>query len=79
MVQAQEPDKPSEYLLARFEGKALVLNTLSCKVLKTNKSLQDAITFKGDDCTANARMTKDKFAELTKSPEPVTLKIEAEP
>ena len=79
VVQAQEPGKPFEYLLARFEGKSLVLNPLSCKVLKTNKSMKDAITFKGDDCTANERMTKDKFVELTKLPEPATLKIEAVP
>ena len=79
VVQAQEPGKPSEYLLARFEGKSLVLNMLSCKVLKTNKSMKDAITFTSDDCTANERMTKDKFAELTKSPEPATLKVEAVP
>ncbi|MEO9167702.1 MAG: hypothetical protein ABI230_04785, partial [Aestuariivirga sp.] len=76
VVQAQEPDKLPEYLLARFEGKSLVLNPLSCKVLKTNKSMKDAITFKDDDCTANEHMTKEKFAELTKSPEPATLKIE---
>ena len=79
VVQAQEPGKPSEYLLARFEGKSLLLNPLSCKVLKTNKSMKNAITFKGDDCTANAHMTKDKFVELTKSPEPATLKVEAVP
>ena len=77
VLQAQEPGKPSSYLLARFEGKSLVLNILSCKVLKTNKSMKDAITFKGEDCTATARMTKDKFVELTKSPEPATLKVEA--
>jgi hypothetical protein len=79
VVQSQEQDKPLDYLLARFEGKALVLHTLSCKILKTNKSMKDAVTFKGDDCTASAGMTKDKFAELTKSPEPATLKVEPLP
>ena len=79
VVQAQEADKPVDYLLARFEGKALLLSTLSCKVLKTKKFMKDAITFKGEDCMATAGMTKDKFAELTKSPEPATLKVEAAP
>jgi len=79
VMQAQEQNKPFDYLLARFEGKALVLNTLSCKVLKTNKSMKDAVTFKGEDCTATSGMTKDKFAELTKSPEPAMLKIEPSP
>ena len=79
VMQAQEQDKPYDYLLARFEGKALVLNTLSCKVLKKNKSMKDAVTFKGEDCTATVGMTKDKFVELTKSPEPATLKVEPSP
>jgi hypothetical protein len=77
LMQTNETGKPATYLLAKFEGKALVLNILSCKVLKTNVSMRDAISFKGDDCTANAQMTKDKFVELTKSPEPALLKIEA--
>ena len=77
VMQTNEASKPPTYLLARFEGKALVLSILSCKVLKTNKAVADAIDFKGEDCTANAKMTKDKFAELAKSPEPVLLKIEA--
>ena len=77
VMQADETGKPSTYLLARFEGKSLVLNLLSCKILKSNKFLKDAITFKGDDCMANQQMTKDKFVELTKSPEPALLKIEA--
>ena len=79
VVQSQEQDKPLDYLLARFEGKALVLHTLSCKNLKTNKSMKDAVTFKGDDCMATAGMAKDKFVELTKSPEPATLKVEPAP
>ena len=78
VMQTNETGKPATYLLAKFEGKALVLNILSCKVLKTNVSMKDAISFKGDDCTANEQMTKDKFIELTKSPEPAVLKIEAE-
>ena len=78
VMQAEEPGKPSTYLLAKFEGKSLVLNILSCKVLKTNKALEDAISFTGDHCTANEQMTKDKFVELTKSPDPALLKIEAE-
>ena len=77
VMQTNETGKPSTYLLAKFEGKALVLNILSCKILKTNVSMKDAISFKGDDCAANAQMTKDKFVELTKSPEPALLKIEA--
>ena len=77
VMQTEEPGKPSTYLLAKFEGKSLMLNILSCKVLKNNKSLIDAVSFKGDDCTANAQMTKEKFVELTKSPEPALLKIEA--
>ena len=77
VMQADETGKPSTYLLARFEGKSLLLNLLSCKILKSNKFLKDAITFKGDDCMANQQMTKDKFVELTKSPEPALLKIEA--
>ena len=77
VMQTNETGKASTYLLAKFEGKALVLNILSCKVLKTNVSMNDAISFKGDDCTANAQMTKDKFFELTKSPETALLKIEA--
>lgn len=77
VLQADETGKQSTYLLARFESKSLVLNLLSCKVLKTNKALTSAITFKGDDCMANQQMTKDKFVELTKSPEPALLKIEA--
>ena len=76
VLQTEEPGKPSTYLLAKFEGKSLMLNILSCKVLKNNKSLIDAVSFKGDDCTANAQMTKEKFVELTKSPEPALLKIE---
>ncbi len=78
VMQTNETGKPATYLLAKFEGKALVLNILSCKVLKTNVSMKDAINFKGDDCTANEQMTKDKFVELTKSPETALLKIEAE-
>ena len=78
VMQTNETGKPATYLLAKFEGKALVLNILSCKVLKTNRSMKDAISFKGDDCTANERMTKNKFVELAKSPEPALLKIEAE-
>ena len=77
VMQTNETGKPSTYLLAKFEGKSLVLNILRCKVLKTNTSLKNAITFKGDDCTANELMTKDKFVQLTKSPEPALLKIEA--
>jgi hypothetical protein len=77
LMQTNETSKPATYLLAKYEGKALVLNILSCKVLKTNRSMKDAISFKGDDCTANAQMTKDKFVELTKSPEPALLKIDA--
>ena len=78
VMQTNETGKAATYLLAKFEGNALVLNILSCKVLKTMKSMKDAISFKGDDCTANERMTKDKFVELTKSPEAALLKIEAE-
>jgi hypothetical protein len=80
VIQADEPGKPSiypTYLLAKFEGRALMLNILSCKVLKNNKSLKDIISFKGEDCMANAQMTREKFVELTKSPEPTLLKIEA--
>jgi hypothetical protein len=80
VMQADEPGKPSiypTYLLAKFEGKALMLNILSCKVLKYNRSLKDFISFKGEDCMANAQMTREKFLELTKSPEPTLLKIEA--
>ena len=79
VMQAQEPNKPSTYLLARFEGKSLVLNILSCKVLKSNEALKSSINFKGEDCTTNTQMTKEKFEELTKSPEPALLKIEAAP
>jgi hypothetical protein len=78
VMQTNETGKASTYLLAKFEGKSLVLNILSCKVLKTNKSLKDAISFKGDECTANQRMTKERFIKLTKSPEAAMLKIEAE-
>ena len=81
VIQAEEPSSPTShptYLLAKFEGKSLELNMLSCKVLNTNASLKDAISFKGNDCTANAQMTKDKFVELTKSPEAALVKIEAE-
>ncbi|HEY4995781.1 MAG TPA: hypothetical protein VII21_05755 [Aestuariivirga sp.] len=79
VMQEQDPDKTYNYLLARIEGKALLLTYLDCKILKTNKSLSDAITFKDDDCTANERMTKDRFVELTKSPEHALLKIEPLP
>ena len=77
VMQTNETGKPPTYLLARFEGKALVLNILSCKVLKINKAVADAINFKGEDCMANAHMTKAKFEELTNSPEPAVLKIES--
>ena len=79
VMQTQQPDQLSTYLLARFEGKSLVLNILSCKVLKSNGALKNAINFKGEDCTANAQMTKEKFEQLTESPEPALLKIEAVP
>ena len=79
LLQATEKGKSSTYMLAEMQGKSLLLHILSCKVLKTNKSMKDAITFKGDDCTATASMTKDRFVELTKSPEPAVLKIEAVP
>jgi hypothetical protein len=77
VMQTNEPGKPSTYLLAKFEGKSLELNMLSCKVLKNNRSLKNTISFKGDDCMANERMMKVQFVELTKSPEPALLKIEA--
>ena len=76
VMQSNETGKPSTYLLVRPEGNALVLHILSCKVLKQNASLRAAISFSGDDCTANANMTKAKFLELTTSPEPALLKIE---
>ena len=79
VMQARELNKPSTYLLARFEGKSLVLNILSCKVLKSNEAFKSSINFKGEDCTANTQMTKEKFEELTKSPETALLKIEAAP
>ncbi len=77
VMQVDEPDKPSAYLLARQDGDALLLQTLLCEDLKSNAAAAKRLRFAGDDCFAPNDFSLAEFKALEKSAAPAKMKLVA--
>ena len=75
VMQAQEKDKPSVYILAKAEGNTLLLNLLTCEDLKLKPSAAVEISIEGDDCYLKGRQGIDYFKALMASATPAKMRL----
>lgn len=77
VMQAAEPDKPAAYLIARRDGKALLLQVPECLDLKNHQAYARRLRFDRDDCFAPADFKREEFTALAGVLPPAKVKLEA--
>jgi hypothetical protein len=75
VMQAQEKDKPSVYILAQAEGNALLLTPLTCEDLKLKPAAAAEISFEGDDCYLKGGQGVDYFKALMTTAKPAQMRL----
>ena len=75
VMQAQEKDKPSVYILAKAEGDTLLLNPLTCEDLKLKPTAAAEISFEGDDCYLKGGQSIDYFKALMAAAKPAQMRL----
>lgn len=78
VMQAAEAGKPAVYVIARREGKALLLQAPACEDLKKSEVTAKRLRFEKDDCFAPADFKLAEFTALATALPPAKMKLLAE-
>ena len=77
LMQASEDGKNAAYLIARRDGKALLLQALFCEDLKKDAASTKRLRFDRDDCFVPADFKLAEFKALASNAPPAKMKLEA--